>query len=224
MTVQLNPRSNPVQGANAGASPPIIAPVSGGVVNAPSAIVSQADDSCCFCEWITRLCEWIKSWFSSPASEVPAFSLEQRIQKGKEFIDYALRMPPYNRDRTVLVCALSYNGHYEVPYGRLAIETVDDYKQACYQRLEDLLRRNEQVANRVLKVVSFYCEKLPNGTHFNMFRRTCTIDFARDVDFSSQGEVEGFNVTMDEIRDYLRDISGAALVEFVNSVRLINTL
>lgn len=222
MVVQLNPRSNPVQGANAGASP-YIPPASGGVANAPSCIASQADD-CCICEWITRLCEWIKSWFSSSAPEAPAFSLEQRIQKGKEFIDYVLRMPPCNRDRTVLVCALSYNGHYEVPFGRLAVETVDDYKQTCYQRIENLLRTNEHVPDGILQVVAYYCEKLPNGTHFNTFRRSCTINFRRDADYSSQREVQNLNVPVHEVGDYLRDICGAALVEFVNSVRLINTL
>lgn len=219
MAVQLNPRSNPAQGANSQVSPNA-RPAPGGVASAPSAIVSQADD-CCFCGWITRLCEWIKSWFSSPAPVAPVSSLEQRIQKGKEFIDYALRMPPYNRDRTVLVCALSYNGHYEVPYGRLAVETNDDYKQACNQRLEDLLRRNEQVSNGVLKVVSFYSEKLPNG-HLNTFRRTSMINL--DNGYSSQREVECSNVPVHEVGDHLRDICGAALVEFVNAVRLINSL
>jgi hypothetical protein len=222
MAVQLNPSSPPAQGANVQASPNA-QPAPAGVAGAPSTIVSQADDSCCICGWITKICEWIISLFSSSAPAAPVFTLEQRIQKGKEFIDQALRMPPYNRDRTVLVCALSYNGHYEVPFGRLALE-ADHFKDACYQRLEDLLRRNEQVANGTLTVFAYFCEKQPNGTHFNALNRSSTIDFTRDVDFSSQGEVEGFNVTMDEIRAHLRQICGPAFVECVNSAQLISNL
>ena len=190
MAVQLNPRSIPVQGAQASQN---VHSVPSGVASAPSSIVSQASDTGGFCGWIVKLCEWIKSLFCSNP-------FEERVQKGKELIDRAFSVfPECNPDRTVMACELRYNN--QVTVSSRILREANGFKEECYARLSDLLRRNENIENDTLTVNFYFCEKLPDGIYFNTTHRRQGVDFTHG-DASEAGEPL-FTVCTENIRGLL---------------------
>lgn len=173
MAVQFDPRSTSVPESLAQSSFNV-RPVPSGVASAPDRIVSSVSQSSC--GWISKICEWIKSWFSSTNPLI-----EQRIAKGKEFIDETFRdVPRHNPDRTVMVCAMRYGDQIDVVFSRMARDE-DHFKATCYQRLEDLIKRNVQVTRGALMVKSYYWEKLMDRTY-------STTDVRRELEFD-EGQV-----------------------------------
>ncbi len=191
MAVSFDPRSNPVQGASIQANP-TVRPAPSGIANAPSSIESQEIGG--FCGWIAKLCQWIRSLFSP----LIAPSFEERMQKGQELIDIVLRVPPQcDPDRTVMVCELRYNDQVEVVYGKMSTE-ADHFKEGCRSRLSNLLANNEHIANGVLSVKSYFCEKLADHIHYRTTEHGQTFDFKHREQIAHL-DSEGLNLQLASI-------------------------
>lgn len=200
MAVQFDPRSRPAQGANTQANPHT-RPVASGVAGAPSAMESQASESFYCCGWISKMCEWIRSWFTSAqtaASEAqPAFTLEQRIARGREQINEVFRhIPNCNPRSTVAVCALRYNNEPAVVY-YLGTQ-LERLLNESHRILEVLLRRNAHVDTGTLVVQSLFWEKLPDAS-FNTMSRTRELNFADEYGMARRAASMHENISIDPI-------------------------
>jgi hypothetical protein len=200
MAVQFDPRSNLAQGANTQANPHTRS-VPSGVAGAPSAMESQASESVYCCGWVSKMCEWIRSWFTSaqPAASVAqtAFTLGQRIARGREQINEVFsHIPNCNPRRTVVVCSLRYNNEPAVEYylGTQLERLLNESNRA----VEYLLRRNAQVDTGTLVVQSFFWEKLPDGA-FNTMSRTRELNFADEYGMARRAASMHENISIDPI-------------------------
>lgn len=216
MAVSFNPRSTPVQGASIHALPSVNHSPRG-FASAPSSIESQASDTGGCCGWIGKICEWIRSLFSSAPS---LLSFEERVAKGKELIDRAFSFPPQcNPDRTVMVCELRYNDQVEVVFGKVSTE-APRFKEGCYRRLSNLLVSNELIADGKLTVKSYFCERLGDRLIFRTTEKMEIADFKampNHAATASSGQTVGLSSVINDVRQIYRpnDSDGAPLVSFI---------
>jgi hypothetical protein len=219
MAVQFDPRSNSSQGTNTQVSPNNT-PAPNGIAGAPSEIVSQASESFCCCGWISQICEWIKSWFSSAPPAAPVFTLEQRIEKGKQLIDAVFSfIPTFNPRNTMMVYAIRYNNELEVDNSMMSTD-VDRFIVDCYRQFEDLLRRNEQVGRDTLMVKACFWEKNPDGT-FNLVERSRELNFAEEQGTARRAASMRDNVPQNDI---IREIEQIYSPNLHNASDLISTV
>lgn len=198
MAISFDPRASSSPRASV-QTHDIVRPTPLGLVSSPSVLETSpsasSSDGCC--GWITKIWEWIKSWFTSAQPAASVFTLEQRMARGKELINEVFRnIPECNPRSTVAVCALRYNNEPQVVY--YFATQLERLLNESNRAVEDLLRRNEHDSRGTLHVQSFFWEKLPDGA-FNTMSRTRELNFADDQGKARRAASMNENIPIDPI-------------------------